>query len=100
MVLEGKSSQEYPVNARISQGSILGPTFSILHTDDILIMSSVVSLSILMIPFSTLYKCDQATELWQQRVGIPNLNLTDKTLDLASWWLVDFNSEKKSVRFV
>ena len=66
MVLEGKSSQEYPVNARISQGSILGHTFSILHTDDILIMLSVVSLSILMIPFSTLYKCDQATELWQQ----------------------------------
>ena len=54
MVLEGKSSQEYPVNARISQGSILGPTFSILYTDDILIMLSVLSLSILMIPFSTL----------------------------------------------
>ena len=32
MVLDGKLSQEYPVNAGVSQGSILGLTFFQLHT--------------------------------------------------------------------
>ena len=31
MVLDGKLSQEYPVNAGVSQGSILGLTFFQLH---------------------------------------------------------------------
>ena len=30
MVLDGKSSQEYPVNAGVSEGSILGPAL-LLH---------------------------------------------------------------------
>ena len=47
MVLHGKSSQEYPVNGGVVQGSILDPT---LFLDD-----------------TTLYsKCDQASDLWQQ----------------------------------
>ena len=54
MVLDGKSSQEYPVDDEFAQGSILGPTLFLLDTNDLPMMLSVILLSMLMILLSIL----------------------------------------------
>ena len=53
-VLDGKSSQEHPVNAGVAQGSIPGPTLFLIYIMTFLMMLSVILLSMLMIPLSIL----------------------------------------------
>ena len=65
VVLDSKSSQEYPVNAGVPQGSILGPTLFLLYINDL--PDDVICDIAIYVDDTTLYsKCDQASALWQQ----------------------------------
>ena len=64
VVLDGKSSQEYLVNAGVPQGSILGPTVLPLYINDL--PDSAICNSAIYADDTTLdSKCDQASDLWQ-----------------------------------
>ena len=54
VVLDEKSSEEYPFNAGVLQDSILSPTLFLLHMNDFAMMLSVVVLFMLMVLLSTL----------------------------------------------
>ena len=57
MVLDGKSSQEYPVKAEVPQGSILGPTRFLLYINDL--PDDVICNIVICADDATLYlKCD------------------------------------------
>ena len=59
VVLVGKSSQEYPVNAGVPQDSILGPTHFPLYIIDAICDIVIYG------DDTTLYsKCDQVSDLW------------------------------------
>ena len=94
VVLDGKSSQEYPVNARVPQGSILGPTLFLLYINDL--PDDVICNIAIYADDTTLYsKCDQTSDLWQQLELASELesDLQD-TVDWGRKWLVDFNAGK------
>ena len=90
MVLDGKSSQEYPVNAGVSQGSILGPTPFLLRIND-LSDDVICDITIYAVDSTLCSKCDQASDLWQQVELASELesDLRD-TVDWDRKCLVDF----------
>ena len=94
VVLDGKSSQEYPVNAGVRKGSILGPTLFPLYINDL--PDDVICNIAIYGDDTTLYsKRDQASDLWQQLELASELesDLRD-TVDWGRKWLVDFNAGK------
>ena len=94
VVLDGKSSQEYPVNAGVLQGSILGPTLFLLYINDL--PDNVICNIAIYADDTTLYsKCDRASDLWQQLELASEFesDLRD-TVDWGKKWLVDFNAGK------
>ena len=94
MVLDGKSSQEYPVNAGVPQGSILGPALFLLYIND-LPDEVICSIAIYVDDATLCSKCDQASDLWQQLEFASELesDLRD-TVDCGRKWLLDFNTGK------
>ena len=85
VVLDGKSSQEYPVKAEVSQVSILGPTLFLLYInylpDDIICDIAIFA------DDTTLYsKCDQACDLWQQLEVASELESVDCGLWTGALW--------------
>ena len=65
VVLDGKSSQEYPVNAGVSQGPFLGPTLFLLYINDL--PDDVICDIAIYADDTTLYsKRDRASDLRQQ----------------------------------
>ena len=65
MVLDGNSSQEYPVNAEVPQCSILGPKFLLLYINE-LPDDSICNITIYADHTTLSFKIDQASDLWQQ----------------------------------
>ena len=94
MVLDGKSSQEYPVNVGVPQGSILGHTLFLLYIND-LPDDVICDIPIYAVDTTLYSKCDWASDLWQQLELASELesNLRD-TVDWSKKWLVDFNAGK------
>ena len=93
MVLDERSSQEHPVNARVPQGSILGSTLFLLYIND---LPDVICGIAIHADDTTLYsKYDQAFDQWLQ---LPLASKFESDLrDIVEWgknWLVDFNAGK------
>ena len=91
MVLDVKSSREYPVNVGVPQGSILGPTLFLLYINDLPddVICNIADETTLYSQF------DQVSDPWQQLELAPKLesNLRD-TVDWGKKWLANFNAGK------
>ena len=96
MGINEKSSQEYPVNVSLPQGSFLDPTFFLLYINDL--PDDVICNIAIYADDTTLYsKCDVASDLWQQ-LELPSELESDlrHTVGWSRRWLVDFITGKKT----
>ena len=91
LVLNGKLAQEYPVNAGVPQGSILGSKIFLIYINDL--PDDVICNIAIYADDSTLYsKCDQISNLWQLELAF---GLESDLRDAVDWGrtrLVDLNA--------
>ena len=65
LVLDDKSSQEYPINAGVPHGTIIGSTLFPLYINDL--PDDVICNIAIYANDTTLYStCDQVSDMWQQ----------------------------------
>ena len=62
--MDDKSSQEYPTDAVLHLGSIIGPTPFLLYINDL--PDAICDIAIYADDATFYSKCDQAFDLWQQ----------------------------------
>ena len=94
MALNGKSSQEYPANAGVLQGSILGAALFLLYINDF--PDDVTCNIAIYADDTTPYSgCDEVSDLWQQLELTSELEFDlQDTSDWCRKWLVDFSAGK------
>ena len=86
VILDGKSLEEYPVTAGISQGSIIGSSLFLLHINNLpddVICNIVISMLMILLCTSSVI-----------RHLISSINQTQDIIDLGKKWLVDFIAGK------
>ena len=94
VVLDGKWSPEFAINAGIPQGSIFGPTLFLLFIND---LPDIVRLKIaIYADETTLYcSCDKASDMWKQVELFSDLESDLRgTVEWGNIWLVSFNARK------
>ena len=92
VVLDGKSSREYPVNAGVPQGSMPGPTLFLLYVND---LPDDVTRNIAIYSEDTTFYSKRVlgSDLWHQLEL--TYELESDLRDLVDWgrkWLVGFNA--------
>ena len=90
--MDSKSSQKYPVNVAVSQGSTLGPTLFLLYIND-LSDNFVCDITIYADDTAPYCKCDQSAHMWQQlRLASDLESDLQDFVDRGKKWLVNFNA--------
>ena len=94
VVLDGKSSQEYPVNAGVPPGSILGHTLFLLYIND-LPDDVICDIAVCADDTALCSECDRVSGLWR-RLELASEIESDlrSTVDWGGKWLVDFSAGK------
>ena len=94
MVLDGKFAWEYPVNAGVPQGFILDPIPFLLYLNEIH-DDVICNIATYADDTALYYKCDQASDLWQQLelASVLKSDLRD-TADRGRKCLLDFHAGK------